>query len=137
MVAPQSASVVHDASMQVPLVAGGVMVGAGLVAAHLTPTGHAGVVAIGVGAMSSWQVKPFPQSAEVWHAAACAEGARASTAASAPTETKILPSDIERSPFLCGTKRPALPDGDLLLPTPCQPRGGATARSFGPPQSVS
>jgi hypothetical protein len=50
IVAPQSASVLHDASMHVPV--GVVFVGGVVWSMHLTPAGHEGGAATGVGAMT-------------------------------------------------------------------------------------
>jgi hypothetical protein len=54
-------------------------------------------------------MNPFPQSADVWHPAARADGAAAIRAANAPTETKILLSDMGRTPFLKWNEKDDLP----------------------------
>jgi hypothetical protein len=91
MPAPQSASVVHVASTQVPAVCVPAS-GAGATDAHFVPAWQGADVGVATG--TSTQVRPLPQSAAVWQSLACAVGANASTAVRAQAEARIFSSDI-------------------------------------------
>jgi hypothetical protein len=138
IVGPQSESVLHDASVQKPVIAvpastdAGSTTGQGLAFEHATP-GPLSACWI----VRSMHVNPFPQSAAVLHSWARAVGAAARTAAKHPTEKKIFVSDMD-SPFVgaghatgnCGGRSPVVPEA-------CQCATRTIARTFGSTESVS
>ena len=84
IVAPQSASLVQRAASQYPIVCVPASAAGAGRSAQSRFGAHAGF-ATGTATGTSRHVKPFPQSAAVWHCWASAEGAKARRAVNAPT----------------------------------------------------
>jgi hypothetical protein len=114
IVAPQSASVVHEASEQYPVVvvpasAGS---GAGSTTGQAAPAWHT-IFGAGVGAFgTSTQVNPFPQSAVVLHSWARAGDAATRRAVKHPTERRVFVSDMATG------NASAVPTAKAAIPRP-------------------
>jgi hypothetical protein len=97
---PQSLSAVHEAAAQVPLgsavpaSAGG---GVAAFGAQSAFAGHGFGAGVAVTVLTSSQVNPFPQSAEVLQVWPCATGATATRAVNAPTDRRIFVGDMRIS----------------------------------------
>jgi hypothetical protein len=141
MVAPQSVSVVQGASVQKPVVVfapASTGVGAGSITGQGASGAHGGAAGVGVAIGTSVQVKPFPQSAAVWHSWARALGANARRAVNVPNDKRVLLSDIDDLRARVGDPGPASSPAVLgQMPSSCQRVNTAIRRVRRPRKSVS